>query len=73
VYYSDTIINIVTFRNNYPASGLRHQIHLPTKCNIQGVLKEEMLDELIEMSKKDIIDKRGERLLTIIQKNITDV
>ena len=70
VYYSDNIINVVTFLNNYPANGFRHQIQLPRKCNIEGVLKEAMLDELIEMSKKDIIEKRGERLSMIIQKNL---
>jgi hypothetical protein len=72
VYYSDTIINVVTFLNNFPANGFRHQIQLPKKCNIQGVLKEVMLEELIEMSKKGIIEKTGERLTTIIQKNMRD-
>ena len=71
VYYSDTIINVVTFLNNYPANGFRHQILLPKKCNIKGVLREVMLDELIETSKKDIIEKRWEKLSKIIQKNMT--
>lgn len=73
VYYNDAIINVATFLNNSPANGFRHQIQLPKKCNIQGVLKEIVLDELIEMSKKDIIEKRGERLSTIIQKNIREI
>jgi hypothetical protein len=72
VYYSDTIINVVTFLNNYPANGFRHQIHLPKKCNIQAVLREVMLDELIDTSKKDIMEKRWEKLSKIIQKNMTD-
>ena len=70
VYYSDTIINVVTFLNNYPANGFRHQILLPKKCNIKGVLREVTLDELIETSKKDIIEKRWEKLSKIIQKNM---
>ena len=73
VYYSDTIINVVTFLNNYPANGFSHQILLPKKCNIKGVLREVMLDELIETSKKDIIEKRWEKLSKIIQKNMTDL
>ena len=28
VYYSDTIINVVTFLNNFPANGFRHQLWL---------------------------------------------
>ena len=72
VYYNDTIINIVAFLNNYPANGFRHQIQLPKKCNVQGILKEVILDELVEMSKKDITEKRGEKLSKIIQENVTD-
>ena len=72
VYYSDTIINIVQFLNSYPANGLRHQIQLPKKCKVHGVLKEVMLDEFIEMSKNDITEKRGERLSKIIQDHMTD-
>lgn len=67
VYYNDAIINVVAFLNNFPANGFRHQIQLPKKCNIQSILKEGILDELIEMSKKDIIEKRWKRLSTIIQ------
>ncbi|MGD8846993.1 MAG: hypothetical protein PVI54_15835 [Desulfobacteraceae bacterium] len=59
VYYSDTKINIVPFLNNYPANGFRHQIQPPKKCNVQGVLKDVMLDELVEMSKKDVTEKKG--------------
>ena len=71
VYYSDTLINIVPFLNNYPANGIRHQIQIPKKCDVQGILKEAMLDEFIEMSKEDITQKRDERLSKIIQENMT--
>ena len=71
VYYNDTIINIAPFLNNYPAYGLRHQIQIPKKCNVQGILREEIVDELVEMSKKDIIEKRGDRLTKVIQDNMT--
>ena len=71
VYYKDTTINVLTFSNNSPANGLRHQIQLPQKCNIQNFMKEVILDELIEMSKNDIIDKRGERLSTVIRKSMS--
>ena len=70
LYYNDTTINIVTFLNKYPANGLRYQIQLPKKCNIQGFLKEVLLEEFIEMSRKDIVEKRDQRLSAAIQKNI---
>lgn len=72
VYYDESTINVLTFLNNYPANGFRHQIQIPKKCHIHGVLSEAMLDELIETSKKDITEKRWERLSKIIQKNMAD-
>ena len=68
VYYSDTLINIVSFLNNYPANGFRHQIQLPPKSNVESILNDAMIDELVEMSKKDITAKRGDQLSKIIKK-----
>lgn len=72
VYYDDAVINVVPFLNNYPAIGFRHQMQLPKKCDAQGVLKDAILDEIIEMSKKDIVEERGKRLSAIVQKNMRD-
>ena len=71
VYYTDAMINIVSFLDNHPADVLRHQIQVPKKCNVQGILQDALLDELIEMSRKDIVEKRGERILKIIRANMT--
>lgn len=73
VYYSNTKINIVTFLNNYPANGFRHLIQIPKKCDVQNVLKEALLDELIDISKNEIIQQRWNKFSEIIQRNTRDV
>jgi len=65
VFFDDKIINIVAFRNNYPANGLRHQIKISKSIAIEEILKQKAIDELIEICKKDIFEKRWERLTTI--------
>ena len=65
VFYDDKTINIVAFRNNYPANGLRHQIKISKSIPIEEILKQEVIDELIEICKKDISEKRWERLTAI--------
>jgi hypothetical protein len=61
--YDDTIINVVTFLNNYPVNGFRHQIKIPKKFDVKKILKTDAVKELVEISKTDIIEKRWERLL----------
>ena len=70
VLYEDTTINVVTFFNNYPADGYRHQIQLPKKCNVQGVLDQDIVNELVEMCKNDIVGKKWEKISKIIQANM---
>ena len=65
VFYDDKTINIVAFRNNYPANGLRHQIKISKSIPIEEILKQKVIDELIEICKKDISEKRWERLTAI--------
>ena len=73
VLYDDTVINVVGFLDNHPANGYRHQVQLPRKCNVPEVLKQNIVEELVEMSKNDIVEKRWERISKIIQENIMDV
>ncbi|GAI25730.1 unnamed protein product, partial [marine sediment metagenome] len=58
VFYDDKIINIVAFRNNYPANGFRHQIKTSKNLPVEKILKQKVIDELIEICKKDISEKR---------------
>ena len=65
VFYDNKTIDIVAFRNNYPANGFRHQIKISKSIPIEEILKQKVIDELIEICKKDISEKRWERLTTI--------
>jgi len=65
VFYDDKIINIVTFKNNYPANGFRHQIKASKNLPVEKILKQKVIDESIEICKKEISEKRWERLTTI--------
>jgi hypothetical protein len=65
VFRDDKTINIVTFRNNYPINGFRHQIKISKSIAIEEILKQKVIDELIEICKKDISEKRWERLTAI--------
>lgn len=65
VFYDDKTINIVAFRNNYPANGFRHQIEISKNLSVKEILNQKVISELIEICKKDISEKRWERLTTI--------
>ena len=56
VLYDDRTINVLAFHNNYPASGFRHQIQLPKNCDVQEVLGEDIVDDLIEITKNEILE-----------------
>ena len=63
VFYSDTLITVVAFHNNYPANSFRHQIAVSKKVSVRKLLENDLLDEIIEVSKRDIVERRSERLL----------
>ena len=62
VFYSDTMITVVAFYNNYPANNFRHQITVSKKIPVRKLLENDVIDEIIEISKGDIVEKRSERL-----------
>ena len=62
VLYDDRTINVLAFHNNYPASGFRHQIQLPKNCDVQEVLGEDIVDDLIEITKNEILEKKWEKV-----------
>ena len=66
VLYDDHTINVVAFRDNYPVNGFRHQIKIPDKCHVKTVLENGAANELVEISKNDVIQKRWEGLSNII-------
>ena len=65
VFYNDTLINVLVFHNNYPVNGFRHQIKVSKNLSVKELLKPEIIDEIIEIARKDIFEKRWERLLQV--------
>jgi hypothetical protein len=63
VFYDNNTINIVTFKNHYPANGFRHQIKISKNLVMKEILQQKVIDEFIEICKRDISEKRWERLI----------
>ena len=65
IFYNDTLITILVFYNNYPVNGFRHQIKVSKNHAVKELLNRETIDEIIEIARKDIVEKRWERLLQV--------
>ena len=63
VFYDNNTINIVAFKNHYPANGFRHQIKISKNLVMKEMLQQKVIDEFIEICKRDISEKRWERLI----------
>ncbi|NQT61869.1 MAG: hypothetical protein HQ556_02825 [Candidatus Marinimicrobia bacterium] len=66
ILYNESTINVVAFLNDYPANGYRHQIQIPRNCNIQAILRSNVVGGLVEISQNDIIEKKAEILSKLI-------
>ena len=66
VLYDDKLINVVAFLNNHPANGFRYQIKVSKYFDVKKMLETDTVNELVEKSKNDIIEKRWEKLLNEI-------
>jgi hypothetical protein len=62
VFYNTNTINIVAFKNHYPTNGFRHQIKISKNLVMKELLQNKVIDELIEICKRDISEKRWDRL-----------
>jgi len=62
VLYDRNIINVAAFLDNHPATGFRHQIQLPKKCDAALVLEQGAADGLVNMTIEDIKQKRWEKI-----------
>ena len=67
VLYGDNTINIVAFCNNYPANVFRHQIKLSKSVNSEKLLNTDILKEIVDITKNDIIKKRWGKLAAILK------
>ena len=63
IFHEENLINIVAFNNNYPANGFRHQIKIPKYASIEKMCDHDVINDYVEMCKKDISEKRWERLI----------
>jgi hypothetical protein len=61
VLYEEGLINVAAFRDKHPASGYRYQIKLPKRCDVLGCLERNIMDPLVEMCEKDILERRWEK------------
>lgn len=68
VLYDDRMINVLAFHNNHPASGFRHQVQLPKNCDVQGVLGQDIVNDLIEITKNEIVENKWEKLCKTFKK-----
>jgi len=62
VYHTKNLINTVVFSDNYPASGIRHQIQLPKNMNPESILKNDIISDFIQMAKSDIQEDRWDKI-----------
>ncbi|MEA2022290.1 MAG: hypothetical protein U9N08_07435 [Candidatus Caldatribacteriota bacterium] len=63
VFYDDKTINIVAFENHYPANGFRHQIKISKNLVMKELLQSKVISKFIEICKKDVSEKRWEKLI----------
>ena len=69
VLYDENTINVVAFHQNHPVNGLRHQIKISGKCDIQEALTKGVAADLVETTKQDIIHHRWEAIKEILSQN----
>lgn len=64
--YEDNMINVVAFLDNHPANGYRYQIQIPKQVDVKKFLKIYPVEELVEKAKDDVVEKRWEKLLPLM-------
>jgi len=58
MFYNADTVNIVAFRKHYPANGFRHRIKISKSLDMKKILQSKVIDEYIDICKKDITEKR---------------
>jgi hypothetical protein len=69
VLYDESTVNVVAFLHNHPLNGFRHQVKISKRVDIRGTLEMNAAADLIEICKKDILEKRWQKWERIIQEN----
>ncbi len=63
IMFTDRLINILAFKDNYPLNGFRYQIQMSKNSEVQKLLNLENFEHIIEMVKDDIKEDRWNKLL----------
>jgi len=56
-------MNVVAFNNNHPANGFRYHIQIPQKMDPVSLINTDVLQEMVELAKEDIIKDRWKRMI----------
>ncbi|MCE5249039.1 hypothetical protein LLG96_02340 [bacterium] len=67
IYLGDNTINVVAFYRNYPVNGFRHHIKIAGRHDPEKVLNTAVLDEIVDISKDDIVKKRWDKVMSAVQ------
>jgi len=62
-------IYIKAFLNNKPANGYTYQVDFPSKFYVENRFNMNLVEDFIKMAKDDILEKRWDKLLKLLQDN----
>ena len=63
IMFSDKLINILAFKDNYPQSGFRYQVQVPKSNDVKKILETADFTHIVEAVKDDIREDRWDKLL----------
>lgn len=63
ILFGKNTMNVVAFYKNHPANGFRHHIQISKNMDPVRLIKTDVLKELVELAKKDIIKDRWESMI----------
>jgi hypothetical protein len=69
ILHEPGLINVVAFRDNYPANGYRHQIRLPNGCDVLGALESNIADDLVVAARQELSEARWDKIAPTIRQH----
>ena len=67
VLFADNTITVAAFYQNHPANGFRHQIKILKRFEPEKLLEKDVVKEMVEISKSDIIENRWEKVMKVFE------
>lgn len=62
IMYNELVINVLAFKNGYPANGYRYQVKTPNDSDSKIILENWGVPELVEKCKDDITSSNWESM-----------